>query len=238
MTEMAKYMQIYMDIREKINQNHYEINEKLPDGNSLAAHYQCSKLTVKKALDMLVQEGMIIRRRGSGTFVKSHAPNANEFILSPLAGLADTVGSDHIHSTVAVFSIEKPSAEIAQKLEIEDAYIYRIVRVREVDHRPYSIEHTFMPLSIIPGLEPKHLEGSVYNYIRETLHLRIKSNHVWIRGDRSNAEDSKLLNLKEPTFMMEIEKVGHLEDGRVFEYSITRHTYETFVFETVFVQNQ
>ncbi|MBC8922027.1 UTRA domain-containing protein, partial [Escherichia coli] len=46
----------------------------------------------------------------------------------------------------------------------------------------------------------------------------------------SNQEDSKLLNLEEPTFMMEIEKLAHLEDGRVFEYSITRHTYESFVF--------
>lgn len=65
----------------------------------------------------------------------------------------------------------------------------------------------------------------------------MQSAHVWVRGDKSNQEDSKLLNLEEPTFMMEIEKLAHLEDGRVFEYSITRHTYESFVFETVFVQN-
>lgn len=75
MSGMAKYMEIYIDIRDKINQNKYEINEKLPDGDSLARVYDCSKLTVKKALDMLVQEGMVIRRRGAGTFVKSHSTN-------------------------------------------------------------------------------------------------------------------------------------------------------------------
>ncbi|NHX34119.1 GntR family transcriptional regulator, partial [Escherichia coli] len=51
MSGMAKYMEIYIDIRDKINQNKYEINEKLPDGDSLARVYDCSKLTVKKALD-------------------------------------------------------------------------------------------------------------------------------------------------------------------------------------------
>lgn len=48
MSGMAKYMEIYIDIRDKINQNKYEINEKLPDGDSLARVYDCSKLTVKK----------------------------------------------------------------------------------------------------------------------------------------------------------------------------------------------
>lgn len=49
MSGMAKYMEIYIDIRDKINQNKYEINEKLPDGDSMARTYDCSKLTVKKS---------------------------------------------------------------------------------------------------------------------------------------------------------------------------------------------
>ncbi|EAE0559469.1 GntR family transcriptional regulator [Listeria monocytogenes] len=237
MSGMAKYMEIYIDIRDKINQNKYEINEKLPDGDSLARVYDCSKLTVKKALDMLVQEGMVIRRRGAGTFVKSHSTNGGEFALGPMSGLVNTFGKDNIKSKVILFSIEKPSKEVAEKLEMQDDYIYRIIRMREVGHKAYSIEHTYMPLAIIPGLEPRHLEDSIYNYIRDDLKLKMQSAHVWVRGDKSNQEDSKLLDLEEPTFMMEIEKLAHLEGGRVFEYSITRHTYESFVFETVFVQN-
>lgn len=132
MSGMAKYMEIYIDIRDKINQNKYEINEKLPDGDSLARVYDCSKLTVKKALDMLVQEGMVIRRRGAGTFVKSHSTNGGEFALGPMSGLVNTFGKDNIKSKVILFSIEKPSKEVAEKLEMQDDYIYRIIRMREV----------------------------------------------------------------------------------------------------------
>lgn len=230
-------MEIYTDIRDKINKNKYKINEKLPDGESLAYQYTCSKLTVKKALDILVQEGMIVRRRGAGTFVKGVSTNGGAIALGPTAGLVKTAGKQNITSKIILFSIEKPSSEIADKLGIDDEYIYKIIRVRHLSNKPYSIEHTYMPLSIIKGLEPKHLEDSIYNYIRDDLKLKMHSAHVWIRGDKASKEDCSLLEITEDSFMMEIEKVATLENGSVFEYSITRHLYENFVFETVFVQN-
>lgn len=237
LSQLPKYMEIYTDIRDKINNNEYTINEKLPDGDTLAEYYQCSKLTVKKALDILVKEGMVVRRRGSGSYVKGVSTNGGAIALGPSEGLSNIVGKENISSKIILFSIEKPSLEIAKRLEIDDEYIYRIIRTRHINNKPYSLEHTYMPLSIITGLEPKHLEGSIYNYIREELKLKMHSTHVWIRGDKANNEDCSLLKIPDNSFMMEIEKLAQLEDGRVFEYSITRHLHESFVFETVFVHN-
>ncbi|MGX7418628.1 GntR family transcriptional regulator [Carnobacterium gallinarum] len=238
MSAVPKYRQIYIDIKEKINTGFYQLDEKIPDGDTLALDYDCSKLTVKKALDLLVKEGMMVRRRGSGTFIKGTSTNGGTIALGPTAGLVNTVGKQHISSKILQFSIEKPTDDVAKKLEIEDnGYIYKIVRLRSVNHKPYSIEHTYMPLSIIVGLEPKHLEDSIYNYIRDELGLKMQRAHVWIRGDHPSEEDNELLELPSSSFIMEIEKIAHLEDGRIFEYSFTRHRYEDFVFETVFVQN-
>ncbi len=237
MSEQLKYREIYTDIRDKINKGEYKLNEKLPDGDTLATYYECSKLTVKKALDILVQEGMIVRRRGSGTFVKGVSTNGEAIALGPTAGLVKTIGKQKVTSKIILFSIEKPSQEIADKLEIGNEYIYKIIRVRHLNKEPYSIEHTFMPLSLIKGLEPKHLEDSIYNYIRDDLKLKMHSAHVKIKGDKANDEDCSLLNIDEDSFMMEVEKLATLENGSIFEYSITRHLYENFVFETVFVQN-
>jgi GntR family transcriptional regulator len=237
MSNLPKYMEIYTDIRDKINKNKYELNEKLPDGDTLADFYHCSKITVKKALDILVKEGMIVRRRGSGSFVKGVSTNGGAIALGPNAGLFNTVGKQNITSKIILFSIEKPCLEVADKLGIEDEYIYKIIRARLINQKPYSLEHTYMPLSIINGLEPKHLEDSIYNYIRDELKLKMHSAHVWIRGDKANNEDTSLLGVPDNSFMMEIEKLVQLDDGRVFEYSLTRHLHENFVFETVFVQN-
>lgn len=238
MSTLPKYMTIYTDIKEKINTDFYKINEKIPTGDVLAIEYDCSKLTVKKAIDLLVKEGMVIRRRGSGSFIKGKSTNGGAIALGPTSGLISTVGKEHITSKTYQFSIEKPSDEIAEKLEIKDnGYIYKIIRVRYVNHAPYSVEHTYMPLSVITGLEPKHLEDSIYNYIREELGFKMKRAHVWVRGDKVTVEDCKLLDIDKDAFIMEVEKIAHLEDGRIFEYSLTRHDYQNFVFETVFVQN-
>lgn len=67
----TKYLFIYNEIREKILCNKYTMNEQLPDEMTLAKQFACSRMTIKKALDLLVSEGLIFRKRGQGTFVLS-----------------------------------------------------------------------------------------------------------------------------------------------------------------------
>lgn len=67
---MAKYRDIADAIREKIKSGEYTSGQKLPYEYLLCVNYHCNKETMKKALEILVKEGLIIRRRGAGTFVK------------------------------------------------------------------------------------------------------------------------------------------------------------------------
>ncbi|WP_264174546.1 UTRA domain-containing protein [Clostridium algoriphilum] len=76
-----------------------------------------------------------------------------------------------------------------------------------------------MPIYVIPGLKEKHLEESVYDYINNELGFKIQSSHISIRGDKANSNDKKYLNLTDYDFIMEIEKIAFLENGKIFEYS-------------------
>lgn len=67
---MTKYSQIANDIRRKIINGDYSSNQQLPVESEIGKVYDASKLTVK-SLDILVSEGLVIKRRGSGTFVKT-----------------------------------------------------------------------------------------------------------------------------------------------------------------------
>ena len=67
---MNKYEIIAVDIREDILNGIYKPNERLPFEKEICDKYDVSKMTVKKALDLLVSEGLIVKRRGSGTFIK------------------------------------------------------------------------------------------------------------------------------------------------------------------------
>lgn len=237
MKKVPKYMEIYIDTKKKIIDEFYGVGDILPSGKELAEHYNTSKITIKKSLDMLVSEGVLYRRSGLGTRV-IRKPITNSSVLSPNEGLFSIVGEEHVQSTIHTFSIELPSKKIQNTLEIsEKEYVYNIIRSRYIDKKPYSIEQTYMPLSIIPGLEPKHLEKSIYNYIRTDLELEISSSHVWIKGDTANSFDSKILHVPENFFIIQVEKLVSSSDSTPFEYSISRHVYDEFQFEFVFVEN-
>lgn len=62
----TKYLFIYNEIREKILCNKYTMNEQLPDEMTLAKQFACSRMTIKKALDLLVSEGLIFRKTWAG----------------------------------------------------------------------------------------------------------------------------------------------------------------------------
>ena len=234
---LPKYKVVYEDMKNKLKNHVYEPNEKIPDGGSLAENYGCSKLTVAKSLDLLVQEGMLIRRQGSGTYVKENFSSRTTIELEHVSGYSKKFGKEHLKSTVIEFSIITPTIEIAKRLNITDEFVYKILRLRSVDNVPQILEETYMPIYVIPGLKEKHLEGSIYDYINNELGFKIQSAHISIRGDKASFNDKKHLNLTDNDFIMEIEKIAFLENGKIFECSKTHHRYESFEFSTVLVNN-
>ena len=104
---MTKYEVICSDIRKKIQNGTYGVNSRLPTEPELGQQYNVSRITVKKAIDQLVSEGLVIKRRGSGTFVKGLTEQWGG--LSPQAnGLFHTLDKSKIKSEVVLFESYRP----------------------------------------------------------------------------------------------------------------------------------
>jgi DNA-binding GntR family transcriptional regulator len=233
----TKYIDIYTQIKYDIESGKYPINEKLPQGRILAEQFNVSELTITKAINLLVQEGYIVRRRGSGSFVKDFK-NAAITKFSPLTGSA-ALREGEVTSTIIGFSTEVPNQYIAEKLGIDaETLVYKIIRMRSIKDVPSIIEYTWMPIETIPGLTNKELETSIYKYISQALNLTIKSAHVKIAGVRPTVLEKAYLKLTDQDFLMQTEQIAYLDDGRIFEFSIARHIPSEFTFETVLIANE
>lgn len=234
---MTKYIEIYNGIKEKINNNYYNANDMLPSGQELSNEYNCSILTVTKALDMLVNEGFIVRKRGLGTFVKKIINNEDEKVkISGFNGYyktsRDLLRKD-ITSIVEKFDIIKSDENIASNLNINVGdFVYYIIRVRLYKGEPRIVEYTCMPINIIKGLEIKHLENSIYYYITKELKLKIQSAHVSINAKRPNEIEKKYFNMNDTDFVCEIEQIAYLDSSEIFEYSLSHHIPKYFDFKT------
>ncbi|MBO0412565.1 GntR family transcriptional regulator [Enterococcus hulanensis] len=233
-TTVKRYTEIYQQIKQDIESGIYKINEKLPQGRLLAKKYQVSELTITKALNVLVREGYIVRRRGSGSFVKDFQ-NGKLTKFSPLTG-SFSVYDGKVESVIIGFSTEIPDEALAEKLGIsQEILVYKIIRMRKIEGIPSIIEYTWMPTNVITGLTMKELETSIYKYISDTLKLKVKSAHVNIAGIRPSLLEKSYLNLTDNDFLMSVEQVAYLDDGRIFEFSIANHIPSEFNFETVLI---
>ncbi|WED29073.1 GntR family transcriptional regulator [Vibrio sp. DW001] len=233
---MVKYLDIYETIRSRIVKSEYKYNEKLPDGTSLANEFNCSELTIKKALDILVKDGLVVRKRGSGSFVKRPLSMRGSKHLYGTKVNAEAQGQK-LDTNVLNYSVDPASRFLADRLNCQEGdMLYHIIRVRFIDNEPYAIEETYMPINVISGLSKKHIESSIYQYITEGLHLKIHSSMMEITVIDANEKDAEHLILTVGDKIVNVEQVAYLDDGEIFEYSNVKQVCEKFRFSTNFVK--
>lgn len=226
----TKYKTIYEDTKEKILDGTYKAGDQLPDEITVCQNYDCSRMTVKKAYDMLVQEGYIYRKQGLGSFVLAKSLDQGEIELQErdLLGFTKTA-KGHTDTKLIHFNLVFAPKEIAEKLGIrENDPLYDILRVRNIDGKPYVLEHTYMSPETIPGITEDILNHSVYTYIEKDLGKKIASAQKITRACVSNKQDQQELHLRPEEPVLEVEQTAYLDNGTPFEYSISRHRYDRF----------
>jgi GntR family transcriptional regulator len=163
----------------------------LPGELDLARQYKVSRITMRKALDQLVQEGLVTRRRGAGTFVNpAVARQAQEQRRS--AGLLENIISSALDTTVRVICLERavPPPEVAAELGLATGEAaVRTVRVRSIDKGPVSHITTYVPAAIGGRLHAESLsarpmltlleeQGVKVGHARQTITARLADTDV------------------------------------------------------------
>lgn len=233
---MTKYETIAEDLRTKIRSGKFKKNSALPFEYELCEQYNCSKQTMKKALEQLVFEGLIYRQRGKGTFVKSTFElDAYEKAESYIGGQTRNIGeNDTLTNELILFEIINPSEEIAEILSISpESFVYHFKKLRIIADEKEVIIESFVPITTIPGLTKKDISGSFFNYVEETLNLKIKSVHKKITVSKADDECIKYMHLNNGDPIALVEGIHFLSTGDIFEYSISKHNPHNFVFNSI-----
>lgn len=237
---MTKYEKIAKEITNKILQGQYAPNEQLPLEKEMCDSFNVSRITIKKALDELVARGLVIKRRGSGTFVKAvDDKEVHELTMAKqFAGFTETHKGEKVKSIIVNFNIVHPDEDVAAKLRVTcDDFVYYVIRARYAEDEPYVIDYTYMPINLIPGLKSEIITHSIYGYIEKNLNLKIKSAHRTIRALLPNKIEQKYLKIDKNFPILEVEQIGFLDNGQPFEYSRAHHRSDKIEFKTVSIKN-
>ncbi len=168
---MPKYKEIAIALKKKIIEGEFKEGELLPDQETLARTYNTSRVTVRKAIQLLIDEGLLYTRRGSGTYVRTNIKKNNKDVtqMNSVFGTSIQEGVE-VTSKILRFEVRFPTDYEFETLKIKRTDpVYDIKRVRYVKEEARSIETSIMPLKYIKDLDEDILMGSIYNYIREEL---------------------------------------------------------------------
>lgn len=134
------YKSIADRLRLRLNSSDFEVGSPLPGEKKLAEEFGVARMTIRKAIDLLVTWGLVVRRHGSGTYV---ARKDLHHETSNLTGLAEVLRKQgkEVVSRVLVFEVMPAPPAIASLLRIQiDERIYFSRRVRYVDGKPLMLE--------------------------------------------------------------------------------------------------
>lgn len=224
---MPKYKEIAMALKEKIIEGDYQEGELLPDQETLAKSYQTSRVTVRKAIQLLIDEGLLYTRRGSGTYVRNNIKKNNKNVtqINSVFGTSLQEGAE-VSSKILRFDVRFPTTYEYEALKIKHTDpVYDIKRVRYVDQEARSIESSIMPLKYIKDLDEEILMGSIYNYIRDELGYTISAAQRVIIASKANELDSQEFGIEVGDPILETNQVVFFDDGTPFDLSKTRYPY-------------
>ncbi|WP_310651987.1 GntR family transcriptional regulator [Lactobacillus jensenii] len=236
------YRAVMRDIKQNILAQKYE-DMRLPDERSLASHYQVSRSSMKRALELLAQQGIIFKKRVSGTFINPlYLKNQALFRYEGSnLGLTDSfkVPGKKQQIKLLEFKVINASKELAQDLFINEAdFVYQFKRLRLLDNQPFLIETGYLPIKIVPELTPEILKDSLFNYLEDTQNKTVTRSFLNITVEPSNSEDQSELDLQtnEPVGVME--GIFFLDDGTPFEVSNMRIHYKYMRYNSFVNLNQ
>ena len=150
---MSKYQMIYQDLLDKIKQRVIQPNTYLPSENELMKQYDASRDTVRKALNLLLQNGYIQKNKGKGSLVLDM-----DRIAFPVSGvtsfkeLQKTLHGD-VETIVNMFLEEDVPNDLKDDLYMEKGKIYHVERIRKIDGEKVILDTDYLNGEIVKGLK-------------------------------------------------------------------------------------
>ncbi|MBI3706369.1 MAG: GntR family transcriptional regulator [Proteobacteria bacterium] len=222
------YLQLAEGLRGLINDGSVRVGEALPSERELSNVTHISRVTVRKAIDTLLRDGMLSRRRGSGTYV---APRIEQ-PASVLAGFsADMANRGSKPGSIWLDRVlAPPTPEEVMTLAIApDSMVTRLSRVRTADDEPLAIERAVVPAALLPPLE--RLGDSLYAALARLGNRPVRGLQR-LHASLATAREAQLLSIPVGAAILRIERRTFLASGAPVEYTRSAYRGDRYDFVT------
>lgn len=219
-SDIPLYTQLVGIIKRHISSGALAVGELLPSEAELCRALDISRNTVRQAIGELEEEGLVVRKRGKGTFVADPTTNRRGVRYSFTTEVSSMGKSPS--STLVDFDVLVPSAEICRKMELkEGTAVYCFTRIRNVDGLPLILETSYYPQYIFPNLTREMVEThSFYSLLYHVGIIPFSADDCY-EAVTLDPHQAELLGVKEGSCAFYHQRRTKTEDGRIYEYTLS-----------------
>ena len=225
-SSLPLYQQLQRALRQAIENRVLGPDDALPPERDLADDFHVSRITVRKAIEGLVSEGLLVRRQGSGTFVSARV----EKNFSKLTSFSEDMRARGRtpHSVWLRKSAGSVTPEEALTLRSSPGTpVFRFHRIRFADDAPMAVEYATVLASCLPSIDA--VESSLYEALERTGNRPVRALQR-LRAVLLAAEQAELLKANERDAGLLVERLGFLRDSRAVEFTQTYYRGDIYDF--------
>lgn len=232
------YFQMKELLVEEVESGRWQLDQQIPSEFELCEHFAVSRTVVRQAINDLVQDGLLYRQKGKGTFVAR--PKIMESLAQNLSGFYEDMVARGLKSVTRVLEQIKVEAnrKVADHLGLSRGDpVIKIDRLRFVNDEPLVLVTTYLPYEICPSLIEEDLNlQSLYALLEEKYGLKIVRGRRTLEAVAANEYEAHLLEVKVSAPLMLLNSVSYLADGRPVEYFHALHRGDRSKFEVALVR--
>jgi len=220
------YQQVQRVLRDAIEKRILGPEDALPAERDLAAELAVSRITIRKAIDGLVKEGLLVSRQGSGNFVSARIEKNFAKLTSfseDMRARGRTPHSVWIRRSAGTVT---PEEVLVLRLS-PGTPVFRFHRVRYADNAPMSLEYATLVAASLPSLEA--VDESLYEALERSGNRPVRALQR-LRALLLNAEQATLLKASTGDAGLLVERIGFLRDGTAVEFSQSIYRGDTYDF--------
>ncbi|MBE3571768.1 MAG: GntR family transcriptional regulator [Moorella humiferrea] len=213
------YEQLKDILKQKIASGELKPGEVLPGERQLMDTYGVSRVTVRQAIGDLVNEGLLYRQHGKGTFV---APKRIERPLARLLGVAEELALEGLEIDIKVIKtgIQEATAEARQELRLaENAPVFCVSRLITAAGQPLLLDHSYFPQAIGHLLQNIDLSKDLIYTQLELYGYKISNGKQRISAGRASREEARYLQCKAGSPVLVVKRTTYVEGGLPIDFS-------------------
>lgn len=214
------YMQLAELLRSEIVSGHYKADDMIPSELELSRRHDISRMTARAVVTQLVNEGLLYRVQGKGTFVVEPKIQARSLAYRGIREQLESMGYS-TQTTLLEFRTIPADNHLAKVFSVPTGEpLIFAKRVRSIEERPISLHLSYIPQTLAPTLGPDRLEvEQLCVILAQDFALEADAVSETLESTMASAAEAKLLGVERRFPLLLLEDTYRLTTGRVFEYT-------------------